>query len=74
MIPSYINQNGKKVSGNAALLHFIAMNGGYENHNRKIATYGAKNPKLFLSFAQQIAVLISNNIPKITSKKTKKKR
>ena len=41
MAYSYINKNGKRVNGSAAQAHFIKENGGWENHNRKMAMFGA---------------------------------
>ena len=40
MAYSYINKNGKRVNGSAAQAHFIKENGGWENHNRKMAMLG----------------------------------
>lgn len=34
---SYINENGRKVSGSAALLHQIKGCGGIEGYNKKVA-------------------------------------
>jgi hypothetical protein len=53
--PSYINENGKKVSGAAAQQHTIKQNGGWHPHHEK---FGESILKKFVSqFVQNSQIL-----------------
>lgn len=65
MAYSYKNKNGKRVTGSAAFNHLIKLNGGFENHNRKMALFGAEHADEFLSMGK----LLKGPIRKLFSKK-----
>jgi hypothetical protein len=45
---SYINKNGKKVSGAAAESHFIKQNGGLREYTKKVAFFAVSSFVNFL--------------------------
>ncbi len=60
---SYINDNGRKVSGAAALIHYIyTVKGGIENYNDEV---GEQYIKAFISFnSEEINKLLQRNVNK----------
>lgn len=74
MAYSYVNKNGKRVNGSAAQAHFIKENGGWENHNRKMAMFGAEHATDLLPFKNVIFNSVVKEIPKLFSKKNNKKK